>query len=464
MSKRWWTVAALLMAAQLAAAESPASARAQARELLQSIIAFKTEAGRGQVPVMAEYLAGRFHAGGFPAEDVHIVPVEDTAALVVRYRGSGQGGRPILLLAHMDVVTAKPEDWQRDPFHLVEENGYFYGRGTYDDKGEVALLTATFLRLKAENFIPTRDLILVFSGDEETTFASTAAVLAKHRDLLGNAEFALNSDGGGGTLDDATGRPLYYQVQGAEKSVMSYELTVHNPGGHSSEPRADNAIYELADALKKVQVYRFPVMWNDWTIGGFKAAAASTPGTLGAAMAKFAANPGDAEAAAILEEGPTMIGRTRTTCIATMLHGGHADNALPQSATATINCRIFPGVSADEVLATLQQVVGKSVEVRKAREWFASPASPLRKDVMDAVTSAILGSYPGVAIVPDQAPYATDGVLYREAGIPTYGVSSAFLKDADSFSHGLNERLPIASFHAGLDYWQALLKNLAGRH
>lgn len=463
MSNRCWLAGALLMAAQVAGAEAPPAVRAQARDIFQTVIAMKTEEGRGQVPAMAEYLAGRFRAGGFPAADVHVVPVADTAALVVRYRGTGKGGRPVLLMAHMDVVTAKPEDWQRDPFRLIEENGYFFGRGTADIKEEVALLTTTFLRLKAEKFVPTRDLVIVFSGDEETNFATSRELVTKHRDLLGAPEFALNGDGGGGTFDDVTGKPLYYRVQGAEKSFMTYSLTVRNPGGHSSEPRADNAIYELADALKRLQAYHFPVMWNDWTIGSLKVAAETTPGPLGTAMAKFAAQPGDPQAAAVLERHPTAVGRTRTTCVATMLSGGHAENALPQSATATVNCRIFPGTSADDVLATLQQVAGDQVEVRKAGDWPSSPASPMRKDVMDVVAKAVHASYPGVAIVPDQAPYATDGAVYRGAGIPTYGTSSIFMKDADDFSHGLNERIAVAAFYAGLEHWYVLLKDLAGR-
>jgi acetylornithine deacetylase/succinyl-diaminopimelate desuccinylase-like protein len=464
MSNRWWLAGALLLAVQSAGAAAPASVRAQARDIFQTIIAMKTEEGRGQVPVMAEYLAGKFRAGGFPAEDVHVVPVNDTAALVVRYRGTGKGGRPVLLLAHMDVVTAKPEDWQRDPFKLVEENGYFFGRGTADIKEEVALLTTTFLRLKAEKFVPTRDLVIVFSGDEETNFETSRVLVTQRRDLLGDPEFALNGDGGGGTLDDETGKPLYYRVQGAEKSYMSYTLTTRNPGGHSSEPRAENAIYELADALKRLQAYHFPVMWNDWTIGSLKAAAETTPGPLGEAMAKFAAHPGDAQAAAVLEAHPSVVGRTRTTCVATMLAGGHADNALPQSATATVNCRIFPSTSADDVLATLQDVAGSKVEVHKAGDWPSSPASPMRKDVMAVVAKAVHASYPGVQIVPDQAPYATDGAVYRGAGIPTYGTSSIFMKDADDFSHGLNERIQVAAFYAGLDHWYVLLKDLAGRH
>lgn len=462
MIKRISVVLAAALLAPFARAEAPAEVRAEARDIFRTIVEMKTSVGFAQVPVMAEYLAGKFRAAGFPAEDIHIVPLGETVGFVVRYRGTGKGGKPILLMAHMDVVTAKPEDWERDPFRLIEENGYFFGRGTADIKSEVALLTTTFLRLKAEKFVPTRDLIIAFSGDEETAMATTRNLVEQHRDLI-DAEFALNGDGGGGNLDEATGTPRIYYVQGAEKAYASFDLTTRNPGGHSSEPHADNAIYELADALKSVQAYQFPVMWNDWTIGSFNASAAVTPGELGEAMARFAASPGDPAAAAVLAKDPHYVGRTRTTCVATMLRGGHADNALPQSATATVNCRIFPGTSVEDVHATLQQVVGDKVEVKTLGTPRSSGPSPLRKDVLDAVAKAVHADHPGVPLVPDMAPYATDGAVYRGAGIPTYGVNSMFMKDSDDFSHGLNERIPVAGFYAGLDHWYVLLKTLAGK-
>ncbi len=439
-----------------------AESKAEARQIFQDVIAFKTSVGLGQVPAMVDYLTAKFRAAGFPAEDIHVVPHGETAALVVRYRGTGKGGKPILFMAHMDVVTAKPEDWERDPFTLIEENGYFFGRGTLDIKSEVALLSQTFLRLKRAKFVPTRDLILAFTGDEESTMETAKLLAGPHRDLV-DAEFALNGDGGGGQLDDATGAPLVFRVQGAEKSYASYELTTHNAGGHSSQPRPDNAIYDLADALKKLQAYAFPVQWNDWTIGSFQAAAPVTPGPIGEAMARFAANPGDPSAAAVLASEPTLIGRTRTTCVATMLRGGHADNALPQSATAVVNCRIFPGTSPEDVKATLQQVVGEKVEVAILGHPHSSGPSPVRKDVMDAVAKAVHQGYPGVKLVPDMAPYATDGSVYRGAGIPTYGVSSTFVKASDEFSHGLNERIPVDAFYKGLDYWDVIIHTLAGR-
>jgi acetylornithine deacetylase/succinyl-diaminopimelate desuccinylase-like protein len=440
----------------------PGEVRREAREIFRTVIGFRTSEGLGQVPAMANYLAERFRSVGFRDEDIHILPSGETASLVVRYRGNGRGGKPILLLAHMDVVTAKPEEWQRDPFTLVEENGYFYGRGTLDNKQGVTALTSTFLRLKREGFVPSRDLIIAFSGDEESGMVTTTDLAVKHRQLT-DAEFALNSDDGGGLLDEKTGKPQYLSFIGAEKVSSSFELTVRNPGGHSSTPREDNAIYELADALKAVQAHRFPVMWNDWTLGSFKATGPATPGSLGEAMTKFAANPRDQAAAATLATEPGEVGKTRTTCVATMLKGGHAANALAQTATATLSCRIFPGMSVDEVKSTLQQVVGRNVEVRVRQEPRSAPASPLRADVLAAVTKAAHTRYPKLPVVPGMVPWATDGVVFRAAGIPTYGVSGSLIKASDSFSHGLNERLPVESFYGELTHWYVLLKELAGK-
>ena len=460
------TIVTLAVAAAVFATDACAApdegVRALARELFERVIAFRTSEGLGEVPRMAGYLAGRFKEGGFPSEDVHLLPLGETASLVVRYRGAGGGGKAILVLAHMDVVTAKPEDWQRDPFKLIEEGGYFFGRGTADIKGDLVAITTAFLRLRAEEFVPARDLVIVFSGDEETGMRTISDVVHSHRDLV-DAEFALNGDGGGGVLNDATGKPVVYYVQGAEKSYASFDLTVRNPGGHSSQPRKDNAIYELADALKALQAHRFPVMWNDWTLGSLKATAAATPGRLGEAMARFAADPRDQSAADVIAGSPQYVGRTRTTCVATELRGGHAENALPQSATATVNCRIFPGTSVEEVKAALQQAVGTGVEVRTLGSPHSSNPSPMREDVMTAVARAVHAGYPGVPLVPDMAPYATDGSVVRAAGIPTYGVSGMFVKDSEDYSHGLNERVPVASFYAALDHWYVLLKDLAGR-
>jgi acetylornithine deacetylase/succinyl-diaminopimelate desuccinylase-like protein len=453
--------AALLLAFASHAAVALEPHEAQARAIYATLVGYKTQVGAGQVPAMANYLAGELRKAGFADSDIHVLPLGETASLVVRYRGDGTGGKPILLLAHMDVVTAKPEDWKRDPFTLIEENGFFYGRGTYDVKDGVATLASLFLRLKQEGFVPTRDLVIVFSGDEETEMATIQDLINNHRDLI-DAEYALNSDGGGGTLGP-DGKALAYAVQTAEKTYASFELTVRNPGGHSSLPRADNAIYELADAVKKLQAYAFPVMWNDTTRAYYAANGKVTPGPLGAAMLAFAADPQDAAAAATLGAEPTEVGKTRTTCIPTLLRGGHADNALPQSATVTVNCRIFPGVAVEAVKQQLQAVVGDTVELATLGAPTASDASPLRDDVMAAVTKAVHANHPGVPLIPSQESGATDGLYLRAAGIPTYGVGAMFIKDSDAFAHGLDERVPVQGFYDGLEHWYVLVKELAGR-
>ena len=452
-----------------AAAADPPGTRPsdrKAREILEKVVSIPTELGRNKVPEMAEYLAGEFRAAGFPAEDVKVIPykfaADQTAVLIVRYRGTGKGGKPILLMAHMDVVTARRADWVRDPYQLIEEGGFFYGRGTYDIKQGITALTSTFLRLRKEGFKPSRDLIIYFSGDEETAQETTVTTVREHRDLV-DAEFALNSDSGGGTLDDDTGKPLFYNLQAAEKTYADFTLTVRNPGGHSSLPRPDNAIYELAAALGKVQAYAFPVMSNEITVASFRESGKNTPGELGAAMTKFAANPQDAAAAAVIAANPSYVGQLRTTCVATGLAGGHANNALPQTATANINCRIFPGVKVDDVGATLQQIVGSGVEVKEFGKAMSSDASPLRADVVGAVTRTVRKLHPGVPVVPKQASGATDGLVFRAAGIPTYGVDGLFIRSKDDFSHGLNERIPVDGFYSSLEHWYLLVKDLAGK-
>jgi acetylornithine deacetylase/succinyl-diaminopimelate desuccinylase-like protein len=437
-----------------------AEEKARARDIYKTVVEMETSIEGGKTPEMAKYLADRFREGGFPRDDIHIVPHEKTAALVVRYRGDGSGGKPILLLAHMDVVPAHREDWERDPFKLIEENGYFFGRGSEDNKSGIALLAATFLTLKAEGFKPVRDLVIVFSGDEETSGNSTKFLLKEHRDLV-DAEFALNTDAGGGQLSEA-GAPVFYGLQTAEKTFASFTLTAKNPGGHSSQPRKENAIFDVADAVARLRRHSFPVMWNDTTIVAFRATGPITKGKIGAAMMRFAKRPGDRRAAAVISADPFSVGQIRTTCVPTMLAGGHADNALPQRASVTVNCRIFPGVKVEQVQAQLQKVVGNKIEIAPLDTYWASDASPLRKDVVAAVTKAVHAGYPGVRIVPTMSAGATDGVFYRASGIPTYGTSELFLKDSDSYAHGLNERIPVDAFYKGLTHWRVLIGELAG--
>jgi acetylornithine deacetylase/succinyl-diaminopimelate desuccinylase-like protein len=433
-----------------------------AREVYATVIGFQTSVGLGQVPKMAEYLADQFRSAGFSSADVHIIPFGETASLVVRYRGDGTGGKPILLNAHMDVVTANRSDWQRDPFKLVEEDGYFFGRGTWDDKIDVTTLTETFLRLKAERFVPKRDLIIAFTGDEETAQATTSDLVKNHRDLI-DAEYCLSGDVGQGVLDESTGKASYYQVSGAEKTSVTFEVSVRNPGGHSSKPRRENAIYQLADALKKVQGYQFPVMWNDWTLQGFRAQGPLVGGALGDAMSRFAQNPRDDSAARVLSDSPENVGQIRTTCVATRINGGHANNALPQLAAATVNCRIFPGVSVQEVNETLQRLVGQGVSVTAPATPIEAEASPFRAELMAAFAKAVHATHPGVPLVPHMEVGASDGAIFRANGIPTYGVQGIFVKLSQDFTHGLDERVPVPALAYGLKHWYTLLKDLGGR-
>ncbi|MCW0202227.1 MAG: M20/M25/M40 family metallo-hydrolase, partial [Rhodanobacter thiooxydans] len=367
-------------------AGSAAEALPETMAMLKHAISIPTVEDQHQVPVLAAYLADKLKAAGFAAGDIEIIPVGETAALVARYRGTGEG-KPILLSGHMDVVAAKRQDWTRDPFTLIEQNGYLYGRGTADMKTAVVVLVETLIRLKREGFKPRHDLILLLSGDEETAMASTRELAKRYHD----AEFLLNADAGGGTLDPASGKPVVYQIQAAEKTYADFRITLTSPGGHSSEPTADNAIYRLAKVIDRVGGYAFPPMINDITRASLRATGAHTPGALGAAMTRFAAHPDDAAAAATISADPAYVGQIRTTCVATMLNGGHALNALPQSASVNVNCRIFPGTPVDSVRDTLVKVIDdKSASVTVlSPPPVASPASPLRPDVIAAVTDAV---------------------------------------------------------------------------
>lgn len=435
----------------------------KALEIYRTIIEMRTAAGHGNVPKMAAYLASELTAAGFTDDDIQIIPSGETASLIVRYKGDASSGKePILFLGHMDVVDAKSEDWELDPFTLTQKDGYFFGRGTIDNKYGIMNLTQTFIRLKQDGFVPTRDLVLAFSGDEETGMRTTQ-MLAYDRPELANAEFALNSDAGGGSLA-ADGTALTYGIQAAEKTYVTFEITARNEGGHSSRPkRNDNAIYDLADALKAIQAYQFPVQSNDITRASFAGLGQAIGGDLGEAMTSFANNPDDQEAAARIAEEPSYVGTTRTTCIATMLSAGHAENALPQSATATVNCRIFPGTTVESVKESLIKTVDNDgLEFVTLGDPVESPVSELRNDVTAALSKAVHARYPGLSIGAYMESGGTDGMHFRSAGIPTLAISAGFIKQSDMYAHGLNERMPVSSFYDGLDHWVVIMKELAG--
>lgn len=434
-----------------------------AHEILKDSISMRTVAGYGQVPKLAKYLKDRFINAGFKDEDIIMFPLGETMGLIVRFRGDGSSGKkPILLSSHMDVVEALPEDWQRDPYTLIEEDGFFFGRGVLDTKLNVAVLTATFIRFKSEGFVPNRDLILALSGDEETTMATTRIMASRYRGQI-DADFAIVADGGGGFLNEE-GKAISFVVNGAEKTYTTFTVTARNVGGHSSVPRKDNAIYDITKALGKLEAYNFPVMYDALTMAYFKKTASMIGGEIGDAMKAFSENPKDMDAIEILRLYPKYRGIIGTTCVATMLRAGHTENALPQSATATINCRIYPGIGAENTLSELKRLINNDT-----LEWSTiisgsveSPASPMRDDVFRAIEKAVHSEFPNIPIIPSLQLSATDGSHFRAAGIPSYAFTGKFMKPSDSFAHGLNERVPLDSLPISMRFWHSLLTDLAG--
>ncbi len=453
----------------LAAMAAPAPAQegrdqAQAHQIFAKIIEFRTSEGRGQVPPMASYLEGVLREGGVAAENITKLPKGETVAMLVRIPGTDRDSKPVLFSAHMDVVDARPEDWKRDPYKLIEENGYFFGRGTLDNKAGVVALTSTILRLQKSGVKPRRSLVFAFVGDEETGLDEadgTTRQIAAHPWVKG-AEYAINTDAGGGILAP-DGKPIIYLVQGAEKTYATFELTATNPGGHSSRPRADNAIYDLAKAVTRVGQYRFPVMSNDLTRTYLGAVGKVTSGPAGEALRRFAANPQDEAAAEAISGYAEFVGTTRTTCVATMLNAGHAENALPQKATATVNCRIFPGVPVDAVKQQLSKVIADpKVAVTVVGAPFPSPVSDLRPDVERAIARSIRKRYPATVLSPYLESGGTDGLVYRSAGIPTWASSGVFIRPNEMFAHGLDERIPVKSFYDGIEHIYDLAQMLGG--
>lgn len=446
--------AVTLLVSMPAAAATPAQVDS-AKAMLSRSIAFPTVAGRGQVPAYAAYLAGELKTAGFTDSEISIEPLGETASLILTWKGAGKK-KPIVLNAHMDVVEAKREDWERDPFVMAEEDGYLFGRGISDNKFDVVMLVQTLMTLKREGFRPSRDIVLFLTGDEETAQKTVAAIAPRYKD----AAMVLNGDGGGGTLG-ADGRPLYYTMQTAEKTYADYKLTVTDPGGHSSAPRAENAILELGAALKWIADAPFPPETSETTRAYFVESAKRTPGEVGEAMARFAADPNDTAAADILAKYPEHIGTTRTTCVPTMIEGGHAENALPQRAVANINCRIFPGTAPEAVRQRLQQLAGDKVAVTLPEPFPQSSTSPLLPELNAALRKAVDGRAKGLSIIPSMSAGTTDSLFFRASGIPSYGVSGLFMKPDDEFAHGLNERVPVDAIGPALDHYRTLLTTLA---
>lgn len=438
--------------------------RQLSHDIFKQLVEINTTDSVGSTTVAADAMAKRLLDAGFPASDVHVLgPNDRKGNLVVRIHGTG-ARKPILFICHLDVVEARREDWSMDPFQFTEKDGYFYGRGTGDIKDGDAFLVTTFIRLKRENFKPDRDLILALTADEEGGTSNGVDWLIKnHRDLI-DAEYIINPDAGDFELEN--GKHLVVGIQASEKLYQDFELKVANPGGHSSLPTSENAIYQLADGLARLEHYQFPFELNEVTREYFSRESAIVGGQLGADMKAILSNPPDAAAIARLSATPYYNSRIRTTCVATRLEGGHANNALPGMARANVNCRILPGHPPDEIQATLVKVLNDPrIAVSRAQGLAGSglpnPPSPLRPDLMSALEKVTNEMWPGVPVIPVMDAGASDGAVSRAAGFPTYGLPGLFMDVDDDRSHGRDERVRVASFYDGVDFYYRLVKALS---
>ena len=449
----------LLVAATPATAQVPRTPwDSLARDLLKQLIEINTSHSVGSTTAAAQAMAARLKAAGFPDSDVVVIETAPRKGnLVVRLWGRNRSLKPILLLSHIDVVEAKADDWTLPPFQLVEREGTFYGRGVADVKDEGAIHLALIMRFKAEGFVPERDIIVALTADEEGGPDNGVEWLLHNRRSLIDAEFAFN-EGGGGRVRD--GNRVSHDVQASEKKVQNFTLEATNPGGHSSVPVKDNAITHLSDALVKLGGYDFPVRLNEVTRAYFTRLAALSPGDLGGAMRRIVADPADTAAARILSADPRYNSQLRTTCVATMLDGGHARNALPQRARANVNCRILPDESPDSVRRALERVIAnQKVTIRPEGAATNSPPSPLTPNLMAEIERVTREMWGGVPVIPTMSTGATDGLYLRNAGIPVYGVSGLFYPDTGA--HGMNERIPAQAFYEGLEFMYRLVKGLA---
>jgi len=453
--------ASLLLAGQAEAQTRPD--QVAFRALYKELVETNTTASVGDCTLAATKMAARMKAAGFPDSALTLFSAPDypkNGGLVAVYPGKDPKAKAILLLAHIDVVEAKREDWTRDPFKLVEEGGYFYARGASDDKAQAAIWVDTLIRYRQEGYKPRRTIKMALTCGEEggSPFNGASWLVQNKRDLI-DAAFALN-EGAGGQLDDH-GKRIAHTIEAGEKTSQSFTLEVTNPGGHSSRPVPDNAIYRLADAIEKIRAYEFPVMINDANRGYLTGMAKVEGGERGAAMLALVANPKDARADALLSKDPGLHTMLRTTCVATMLSAGHAPNALPQRATANINCRIFPGVSRASVRDKLIELIGDpqvSVSKPEAPRRAEAPAPPITPQILGPIEQVSAQMWPGIPVVPILQAGATDGIALTAAGIPTYGVSGIFYEPDLGRIHGLNERLGVTSLYEGRDFLYKLVK------
>jgi acetylornithine deacetylase/succinyl-diaminopimelate desuccinylase-like protein len=460
-------VLALATAASAQTAEPPKTVRPDQlafRDLYKELVEINTTLSVGSCTAAAEAMGARLKAAGFPAEDVKVVVADGhpkEGSLVAILHGTDAKTKPMLLLAHIDVVEAKREDWTRDPFKLVEENGYFFGRGTSDDKAQAAIWVDSLVRLKQAGYRPARDIKMALTcGEESEAYNGIEDLVKNHRPLV-DAEFALN-EGADGLLDEHD-KPVVLEVQAGEKVYQDFTLTATNPGGHSSRPVPANAIYQLSAGLDRIGAYGFPPRFNDATRGYFTQMQGRVPAETAAAMKALVADINDEAALKVVAADPMWNSMLRTTCVATMVSAGHAPNALPQRATANVNCRILPGTPVEEVRAKLAELAGAPVAVTLAHEANpVSPPPPLTPAIMGPIQKEAAKIWPGVPIVPILLTGATDGVHTNAGGIPTYGVSGLFGGSDGDGIHGLNERMRVKSLYDGRDFLYALIKDYAG--
>jgi acetylornithine deacetylase/succinyl-diaminopimelate desuccinylase-like protein len=430
-----------------------------AKEFLKELIEIDTTHSTGDASRAAQAMADRLLAAGFPEKDVQVmVPVETKGNLVARFRGKESGLKPLILLAHIDVVEANPDDWELPPFTFTEKDGYYHGRGTTDDKDEAAIHIANLIRMKQEGYQPNRDILVLLTADEEGGPHNGAKWLAQeHRELI-DAEYALN-EGGGGAIKN--GRYISNAVQASEKIYQTFILEFKNSGGHSSLPVKDNAIYHLADALAKIRDHDFPVILNDVTRLYFQRSAGLEQGDLKKAMLGILETPADPSAVEFFADMPFYNSRLRTTCVATRLDAGHRDNALPQHARATVNCRILPTESVDQTEQTLLKIIDdEQLSISRVNEAVLSEPSPLPPELLGIMEKITESMWPGVPVIPTMSTGATDGMYLRNAGIPVYGISGLFVDIDDNRAHGQNERIEIKAYFEGQEFLYRLTRAL----
>jgi acetylornithine deacetylase/succinyl-diaminopimelate desuccinylase-like protein len=444
------------------AAETSAADREAFRDIYRELVEINTTDSVGDSVRAAEAMAARLRAGGLPAQDIRVLSSGPRKGnLVARLRGTG-ARRPLLLLAHLDVVEANREDWSVDPFKLLERDGYFYGRGTTDDKAMAASFVANLIRYRQEGFVPDRDLIVALTADEEGGGHNGVAWLLKEHRALIDAEMAIN-EGGGGSLNK--GRRVANSIQASEKIVQSYRLEVTNRGGHSSLPVKDNAIWHLAGGLTRLGEFDFPVNLDEVNRQFFERSAAAVGGSLGDDIRAVVRGDRSPEIVArVAAVGPLFNSRLRTTCVPTRLEGGHADNALPQTARAVVNCRVLPNETEEDVRQTLiRALANDKIKVTPTNKFFPSPASPLTPEIIGAVERVTQALWPGVPVVPTMSTGATDSKYLRSAGIAAYGTSGMFGEVDDIRAHGRDERLLVRSLYEGQEYLYRLVKVLSSK-